>query len=99
MTVAPPPIGSLATTSDPDHLVRVHEAEALVEGIAAERAALRDDARRTLGVEGADGGKPPSLRRVLKEHHVTLYPLSALGILSIVDSLQATAMTVMAPEI
>jgi ABC-type branched-subunit amino acid transport system ATPase component/sugar phosphate permease len=99
VTVAPPKIGALAAPSDPEHLARVHDAEVLVEDIAAERAALRDEARRTLGIEGEDGGKPPPLRRVMKDNGVTLYPLTALGILSIVDSLQQSAIGVLAPEI
>jgi ABC-type branched-subunit amino acid transport system ATPase component/sugar phosphate permease len=99
MTVAPPPAESLAPATDPEHLTRVHEAEVLVEDIAAERAALRDEARRTLGIEGDSGDKPPPLRRVLKENGVTLYPLTALGILSIVDSLQQSAIGVLGPEI
>jgi MFS family permease len=99
VTVAPPRAGALAPPSDPEHLARVHDAEVLVEDIAAERAALRDDARRTLGIEGDDSDSPPPLRRVLKDNGVTLYPLTALGILSIVDSLQQTAIGVLAPEI
>ena len=85
--------------ADREHLARVHEAEAIVDDIAATRDRLRDEARRTLGVAGDEGGKPPPLRRVLEENGIRLYPLTALGALSIVDTFQQYAFTVLTPEI
>ena len=99
MTVAPPDPRALAGSADRAHLARVHEAEALVDDIAATRERLRDDARRTLGVAGDDGQKPPPLLRTLRENGVSVYPLTALGALAIVDTFQAYAFTVLTPEI
>jgi ABC-type branched-subunit amino acid transport system ATPase component/sugar phosphate permease len=77
----------------------VHEAEALVDDIAAERERLRDDARQVLGVMGGEDEKAPPLRKVLKESGTSLYPLSVLGVLSVVDTFYAYAFTVLTPEI
>jgi hypothetical protein len=99
VTVAPPGPGSRAGAADRAHLARVHEAEALVDDIAATRQRLRGDARRTLGVTGVAGEKAPPLRRVLKENQVSVYPLTALGALSVVDTFQTYAFTVLTPEI
>ncbi|MCU1588193.1 MAG: ABC-type branched-chain amino acid transport system, ATPase component [Frankiales bacterium] len=68
-----------------------------VEDLVAERDRLRDEARELLGVTGE--GAPPKLRTVLRDSKVGYYPLAALGILSIVDSLQGYAFTVLTPEI
>ena len=70
-----------------------------VEDLAAERSRLRSDGRRILGVVGEHGERPPPLRRVLREHRVGLYPLSALGLLAILDTFQSYAFTVLTPEI
>jgi ABC-type branched-subunit amino acid transport system ATPase component/sugar phosphate permease len=86
------------STPDRTHLDRVHDAEAVVEDIAATLDALREDARRTLGVVGDDGKTPP-FRKVLREAGVGVYPLTALGALSIVDTFQLYAFTVLTPEI
>ena len=99
MTVAPPSPESRASAADREHLQRVHEAEALVDDIAAERERLRDDARQVLGVMGSVDEKPPPLRRVLKESGTSLYPLSVLGVLSVVDTFYSYAFTVLTPEI
>jgi ABC-type branched-subunit amino acid transport system ATPase component/MFS family permease len=66
--------------------------------IVRTREELRDEARTRLGVTGDDTAAPP-LREVLRAHHLTVYPLVALGLLSIVDTFQAYAFTVLAPEI
>ena len=102
MTVAPPsgPRATDATTrADREHIARVHESEALVDGIAETRERLRDDARRTLGVTGEGGDDPPPLRQALSESGASIYPLTALGALSIVDTFQGYAFTVLTPEI
>jgi ABC-type branched-subunit amino acid transport system ATPase component/sugar phosphate permease len=87
MTVAPEksPSGVVAAAVDVDNLV-------------AERERLRADARELLGVTG-DGSKPPKLRTVLKDNQASSYPLFALGTLSIVDTFQGYAFTVLTPEI
>ena len=69
-----------------------------VEDLVAQRARLKDEARELLGVTG-EGGPPPKMRQVLNENGVGYYPLAALGTLSIVDSLQGYAFTVLTPEI
>ncbi|MEX2393620.1 MAG: hypothetical protein WD826_03965, partial [Actinomycetota bacterium] len=69
-----------------------------VEDIEATRDRLRAEARIRLGVTGSDE-TPPPLLPVLRGHGVTLYPLFALGVLSIVDSFQGYAFRVLAPEI
>jgi ABC-type branched-subunit amino acid transport system ATPase component/sugar phosphate permease len=87
------------TAADRDHVARIHEAEHLVDEIAATRDQLREDARRTLGVTGDDGDRPPPLRSVLRETGASAYPLGALGALSIVDTFHSYAFTVLTPEI
>ncbi|TAL21921.1 MAG: MFS transporter, partial [Frankiales bacterium] len=62
-----------------------------------ERERLRGEARELLGVTGEQ--EAPKLRTVLKDADVGYYPLAALGALSIVDSLQGYAFTVLTPEI
>jgi ABC-type branched-subunit amino acid transport system ATPase component/sugar phosphate permease len=69
-----------------------------VDGLVAERQRLRDEARELLGVSG-DDTPPPPLRDVLRTSGVTAYPLMALGVLSVVDTLQGYAFTVLTPEI
>ena len=70
-----------------------------VDDLVAERERLREQARELLGVTGQDAPEPPRMRTVLKENKVGFYPLAALGTLSIVDSLQGYAFTVLTPEI
>jgi ABC-type branched-subunit amino acid transport system ATPase component/MFS family permease len=84
---------------DRQHLARIAEAEAIVDDIEATRNRLRDDARRTMGVTGEDGDRPPPVRQVLREKGVSLYPLAALGALSVVDTFLGYAFTVLTPEI
>ena len=69
-----------------------------VEDLVAERSRLKGEARELLGVTG-EGGPAPRFRTVLKENSVGYYPLAALGTLSIVDSLQGFAFSVLTPEI
>ena len=77
---------------------RPRSGDELVEDIAAKREALRGKAREMLGVTG-DDSKPPKLRTVLKDNGASGYPLFALGTLSIVDTFQGYAFTVLTPEI
>jgi len=62
------------------------------------RDELRQEAREQLGVTGRDDAPPP-LREVLSHDRLSVYPLFALGLLSIVDTFQAYAFGVLAPEI
>src|SRR5687767_10618554 len=70
----------------------------LVDRVESTREELRTEARNRLGVTGADEKASP-LRDVLREHNVSIYPLAALGVLSIVDTFQSYAFRVLAPEI
>jgi ABC-type branched-subunit amino acid transport system ATPase component/MFS family permease len=90
---------SRASTADLEHLQRVHEAEALVDGITEERERLRDEARAVLGVTGGQAEKAPPLRKVLKDSGTSLYPLTVLGALSVVDTFYSYAFSVLTPEI
>lgn len=62
------------------------------------REEVRSEARRRLGVTG-EVEDAPKLSRVLKERGLSWYPLAALGLLSIVDTFQGYAFSVLAPEI
>ena len=83
------------------HLAEVEAAEARAEEMAAERRRAHEKAMESLGFGGGGGKdiKPTKLRRVLKDSGVSLYPLSALGLLTMVDNLQGYAFTVLTPEI
>ncbi|MCW2708910.1 MAG: transporter [Frankiales bacterium] len=61
------------------------------------RSARRLAARSTLGISGDDHAPP--LRPVLREHGLTVYPLVALGLLSVVDLFQSEAFTILTPEV
>jgi ABC-type branched-subunit amino acid transport system ATPase component/MFS family permease len=71
--------------------------EELVEKIERTRDELRDEARVRLGVTGEQQAQP--LRDVLSKHGLGLYPLAALGVLSIVDTFQGYAFGVLVPDI
>ena len=85
-----------ALTPQDDHLAKVHAAEQLVATLEASKLEQRDRARATLGVTGSDDTTP--LRKILREHDVSIYPMVSLGILGIVDVFQAEAFTVLTPE-
>ena len=72
--------------------------EEAVERVVAAREELRAQARTRIGVTGGEESSE-RLRDVLKRHELSLYPLTALGILSIVDTFQSYAFRVLAPEI
>jgi ABC-type branched-subunit amino acid transport system ATPase component/predicted MFS family arabinose efflux permease len=78
--------------------LRPEPGEELVDRIEQTREELRTESRTRLGVTGTDE-KPPSLRSVLKENELSIYPLFALGLLSIVDTFQGFAFGVLVPEI
>jgi ABC-type branched-subunit amino acid transport system ATPase component/MFS family permease len=70
-----------------------------VAEIELAREALRDDARRAVGVVG-EGAEPQApLRKTFAQHGVTFYPLIALGLLGVVDQFHGYAFAVLAPEI
>src|SRR5437899_1413366 len=69
----------------------------LIDEVVETREELREQARRTLGVSGETKSEP--LRRILREHHLSIYPLAALGLLVIIDQFQSYAFTVLTPEI
>lgn len=77
---------------------RVQEAElGLVDEVEQTREELRDKARATLGVTGDENtGK---LRGLLRTYDTSVYPLFALGLLSVTDLFQSYAFSVLAPDI
>ena len=75
----------------------VLDAPSTIDADAATRAARRAEARATLGVSGKQEAEP--LLPVLREHGLSLYPLVALGLLTIADSFQGQAFTILTPEI
>ena len=86
-------------TAASDHLDQVHQAEALVDEVETAREEVREDARRALGVSGADGEGVRPLRETLKHYKLGLYPLVAIGLLGVVDQFQTYAFAVLTPEI
>jgi ABC-type branched-subunit amino acid transport system ATPase component/MFS family permease len=77
---------------------RKRKPEDLVERVEQTRDELRSEARERLGVTGTDDQTRP-LRQILAEHNLGIYPLVAIGLLSIVDLFQAFAFGVLAPEV
>ncbi|HVL81184.1 MAG TPA: MFS transporter [Actinomycetota bacterium] len=70
----------------------------LVERVEATREELRTEARNRLGVTGSDD-RPPPLLEVLRNHGLSIYPLTALGVLAVVDTFLSYAFRVLAPEV
>jgi ABC-type branched-subunit amino acid transport system ATPase component/sugar phosphate permease len=75
----------------------VLEAPSVLDADPDAKAARRSAARATLGVTGQQEAE--ALRPVLKAHGLTVYPLVALGLLSVVDIFQTEAFTILTPEI
>src|SRR5579884_554088 len=71
--------------------------EQAFEDIAATQAALRDRARLTLGVAGETSTE--RFFAVLRRHGLTAYPIFALGLLLICDGFQASALTILTPDV
>ena len=61
------------------------------------RQRFRQRGREAMGVTGSD--QTESIRAALKRHRLGLYPLVALGLLSVVDQFQGSTLIVLAPEI
>src|SRR3954467_15698218 len=92
----------MAQTTDSQtrgHLGEVHQAEALVDEVEQARDALRDEARSAIGITGTSAAPAPPLRQTIKHYGLSWYPLGAIGLLAIVDTFQAYAFAVLAPEI
>jgi ABC-type branched-subunit amino acid transport system ATPase component len=75
----------------------VLSAPSVLDADANTRADRRLAARATLGMSAAD--EAPALRPVLRQHHLTVYPMLALGLLAIADTFQAEAFTILTPEV
>ena len=78
-------------------MTSVLEAASVLDADPDAKADRRAAARATLGVTGHQESEP--MRPVLKAHGLTVYPLVALGLLSIVDIFQTQAFTILTPEI
>jgi ABC-type branched-subunit amino acid transport system ATPase component/sugar phosphate permease len=74
-----------------------HGSDESLRDIDATRNALRDEARRKLGVTG--DRKSPGLRELTRRYGLSSYPVIALGLLSMTDTFQTYAFTVLTPEI
>jgi ABC-type branched-subunit amino acid transport system ATPase component/MFS family permease len=68
-----------------------------VDEVALTREELRDQARARLGVTGE--ASTEGFLSVCRRYRVSLYPLFALSILSIVDTFQTYAFTILSPDI
>ena len=65
-----------------------------------DREARREAARRRLGIGASDQrGATATLRQTFTADRLKWYPLVALGLLTVVDTFQSYAFTVLAPEI
>jgi ABC-type branched-subunit amino acid transport system ATPase component len=82
----------------PRRSAKNESADELVDRVEQARDALRSEARKRLGVTGTDE-RPSLLRTVLRTHGVSIYPLTALGVLTIVDTFQSYAFRILAPEV
>ena len=71
--------------------------DAALADIDSTREALREEARRTLGVAGDENTRP--FREVARQYGLSSYPIVALGLLYFTDSFQSYAFTVLTPEI
>ncbi len=72
-------------------------APADVESLTQTRIAVREEARKQLGVTGVHEAAP--FRRTLRENRLTLYPLYALGVLAVMDGWQLSAFGILSPDI
>lgn len=72
------------------------EPTAALSEIEQTREALHAQARERLGFTGTEDAPP--LRKVFREHNVGWYPISALGVLTVVDQFQSYVFTVLTPD-
>ena len=68
-----------------------------LDALPSAREQRRADARALLGVTGKQ--ESPPLRPILKQHGLSVYPVTALGLLGVVDVFQAQAFTILTPEV
>jgi ABC-type branched-subunit amino acid transport system ATPase component/sugar phosphate permease len=73
------------------------DAPTTLDADVSTREARRSAARATLGVTGHQESEP--LRPVLQRHGLTVYTMTALGLLGVVDVFQAQAFTILTPEV
>lgn len=71
--------------------------DVFVDEVGRTKGQLRDQARAALGVTGERN--TTGLRTLLRRHRLSLYPLTALGMLTIADSFQGYAFSVLAPDV
>jgi ABC-type branched-subunit amino acid transport system ATPase component/sugar phosphate permease len=76
----------------------VLEAPSVLDADEQTRQDRRAGARSLLGISGKDESAPPLLP-VLRQYGLTVYPMVALGLLSIADIFQAEAFTILTPEV
>lgn len=72
------------------------EPTAVLSDLERTRDALHAQARERLGFTGTE--EAPPLRKTFREHQVGWYPISALGVLAIVDQFQSYVFTVLTPD-
>jgi ABC-type branched-subunit amino acid transport system ATPase component/sugar phosphate permease len=78
--------------------VKPHGADdLLLDEIVGTKEELREQARIKLGVTGDVDTR--GLRQLAHEHGLSVYPVVALGLLSIADTFQAEAFTILTPEL
>ena len=86
----------MADALDP-RSVAAEESDLLVDELDLAAARVREDARADLGITGA--ADVPPLRRVLREERVSIYPLFAISLLSVVNIFFVYAFAVVTPDI
>src|SRR5436190_8452613 len=69
----------------------------LVDDLELAAARVRDEARSELGITGEEDAPP--LRQVLREEGVSVYPLSAISVLGLVNIFFLYAFAVLTPDI
>jgi ABC-type branched-subunit amino acid transport system ATPase component/sugar phosphate permease len=73
-------------------------AERVVAELEASQVRLHQAGRAAMGVTGSSARAEP-FWRTLRQHHVSVYAIVALGVLFIVDTFQSSAVVILAPEI
>ncbi|MFI6825514.1 MFS transporter [Kribbella sp. NPDC050241] len=71
--------------------------QAALQEVDQAGAALREQARATLGVTGDENTE--SFRSLVRKHNLSYYPMIALGLLFVTGAFQSYAFTVLTPEI